>query len=72
MGYYYGFPLRWPDELRLEGKLVEIQFGYQRRDGSVVLSAARRLRVPMPMVFEPDVQGPATPPLKPPARQEQR
>ncbi len=72
MGYYYGFPLRWPDELMLEGKLIEIQFGYQRHDGSVVLSSARRLKVPVPMGFDPDAQEPAAPPLKPPARQGQR
>jgi hypothetical protein len=56
MGYYYGFPLRWPTELALEGKLIEIQFGYERTDEQVVLSSARRFRVPVPLGFEPTTQ----------------
>lgn len=53
LGYYYGFPLRWPEELELEGKLIELQFGYERADTRVVLSSPKRLRVPVPQGFQP-------------------
>ena len=55
-GYFYGFPLQWPRELSLEGKQVEIQFGYERlADGQVVLSSPRRFRVPIPLEYvEPE------------------
>lgn len=46
-GYFYGFMLAWPANLDLDGKLIEIEFGYERRDKSVVTSAARRFRVPL-------------------------
>ena len=53
MGYSYGFPLRWPADVPLEGKMVEIQIGYERNDKRVVLGAARRFRVPWPLGYEP-------------------
>jgi hypothetical protein len=56
-GYYYGFPLTWPSELALEGKLVEIQFGYERADSKLILSEPRQFRVPVPYVYEPPVEG---------------
>ena len=52
-GYYYGFPLRWDDQLRLEGKLVEIQFGYERRNRQLVLSEPREFYVPIPAGYVP-------------------
>jgi len=52
MGYHYGFPLRWPDNLALEGKLIEIQLGYERLNKSVIQSSVRRFRVPVPMGYE--------------------
>ncbi len=53
-GYYYGFPLQWPRELSLEGKQIEIQFGYERASNKqVVLSSPRRFRVPIPFEFVP-------------------
>lgn len=52
-GYYYGFPLAWPQELTLEGKQVEIQFGYERADKRVILSEPRQFRVPMPIGYRP-------------------
>ena len=55
-GYFYGFVLQWPRELSLEGKRVEIQFGYERlSDGQIVLSSARSFRVPIPLEYvEPE------------------
>ena len=55
-GYFYGFPLQWPRELSLEGKHVEIQFGYERvADRQIVLSSPRRFRVPIPLEYvEPE------------------
>lgn len=47
-GHYYGFLLTWPDTLRLDGKRIELQFGYERGDGRVVKADARRFRVPLP------------------------
>ncbi len=52
-GYYYGFPLRWDDGLGLEGKLVEIQFGYERGNKQLVLSEPRQFRVPVPVGYVP-------------------
>ena len=53
-GYLYGFPLQWPRELSLEGKQVEIQFGYERvADKQLVLSSPRRFRVPIPLEYVP-------------------
>jgi hypothetical protein len=46
-GYYYGFMLAWPPNVELEGRLVEIEFGYERRDKTVVTGAPRRFRVPV-------------------------
>ncbi len=58
-GYYYGFPLQWPREISLEGKQIEIQFGYERvSDKQVVLSSPRRFRVPTPFEFIPPEEEP--------------
>ena len=46
-GYYYGFILIWPPELDLEGKRIEVVFGYERQDKRPVLSQARQLKVPV-------------------------
>jgi hypothetical protein len=59
-GYYYGFPLTWPPELRLEGKQVEIQFGYERMDKTVALSPVRRFRVPIPAGYQPPNEEPGS------------
>jgi hypothetical protein len=56
-GYFYGFPLAWPRELALEGKQVEIQFGYERADKKLILSSARRFKVPMPIGYRPPAEG---------------
>lgn len=53
MGYHYGFPLRWPEVLDLEDKLIEFQFGYERANKRVVLSSPKRFRVPVPHGYEP-------------------
>lgn len=55
-GYYYGFPLKWSADLRLEGKQVEIQFGYERADKRVVLGSARPFRVRIPAGYQPPIQ----------------
>jgi len=52
-GYYYGFPLIWPTDLELEGKLIQIQFGYERGDGRIVRSEPRQFRVPVPIGYQP-------------------
>ncbi|MFQ5805203.1 MAG: hypothetical protein ACE5I3_01995 [Phycisphaerae bacterium] len=56
-GYFYGFPLTWPKELALEGKEIEVQFGYERTDKGVLLSPPRRFSVPVPAGYQPPVEG---------------
>lgn len=48
LGYCYGFVLTWPKEVRLAGQQVEIEFAYERLNGSVVVGTPRRLQVPAP------------------------
>jgi len=55
-GYFYGFLLTWPSTLALEGKRVEIEFGYERADKRVVLSEPRQFRVPVPIGYTPATQ----------------
>lgn len=56
MGYYYGLVLKWPDEIDLSGKQIEIQISYLRQDGGTVKSAPRSFRVePTPRVKLPYV-----------------
>ncbi|HUU95197.1 MAG TPA: hypothetical protein VM487_05625 [Phycisphaerae bacterium] len=52
-GYFYGFMLNWPPNVELEGRLIEIEFGYERRDKTVVTGAARRFRVPVSADYVP-------------------
>jgi hypothetical protein len=52
-GYYYGFVLKWPAELNLDAREIEIVFGYERRDGHVVLGTPHRRRVPVAPGFAP-------------------
>ena len=53
-GYYYGFLIQWPIDLYLEGKQVQIQFGYERQaDKQVILSSPRTFEVPKPFNFIP-------------------
>ena len=46
-GYSYGFVLRWPDELDLSGKTIEIAFYYRRTNGTIVRGLPRRFKVPV-------------------------
>jgi hypothetical protein len=60
MGNPYMFLLRWPDELDLNGRYIELELGYERaRDKSVDTSPAKRLRVPAE-------DAPPLPPVAPP------
>ena len=60
MGYYYGFPLTWPPDADVIGRQIEIAFGYERADGRLVMSPARRFRVPVSQSF----RGPPAPPRR--------
>jgi hypothetical protein len=55
-GYFYGFPLAWPKELDLEGKQIEIQFGYERLNKKVILGSPKIYRVPVLTGYEPPVE----------------
>jgi hypothetical protein len=47
MGNPYMFLLRWPEEMELSGRYIELELGYERvKDKTVVTSSAKRLRVP--------------------------
>lgn len=46
-GYFYGFVLTWPRDVRLHGREVEVEFGYERGGGQLVMSGPRRFKVPM-------------------------
>jgi hypothetical protein len=48
LGYSYGFFLQWPENLDLEGREIEVQFGYERRDGTLIRDRAHPMRVPAP------------------------
>jgi hypothetical protein len=47
IGYSYGFPVRWPDDLNLAGKQIEVLIRYVRTNGTTIDSASKRLRVPL-------------------------
>ena len=53
MGYSYGFVLRWPEELDIYGKLVDVVFSYARGDGRVIKGAAKRFVVPLRTGYVP-------------------
>jgi len=46
-GYHYGFALAFPPTVDIQGQLVEIEFGYERRDKTVVTGPARRFQAPV-------------------------
>ncbi len=48
MGYSYGLILRWPPELKLMGREIQIVLSYQRQNGQVLTAAGIKHDVPMP------------------------
>mgnify|MGYP000210642630 CR=1 FL=1 len=60
LGESYGLVLRWPPDLDLSGRRVEIQISYQRSDGVVIKGPPRALSVPLPAGYEvaPGAAGP--------------
>jgi hypothetical protein len=65
LGDSYAFVLRWPTELKVAGREIQITFCYQRQDGRVVSQPSARFRVPMPGAVQPP---PATRPVARPGR----
>lgn len=57
MGYAYGMMLVWPETLDLIGRPVEFVFTYERRDGHMIGSGRKRLRVPAPAGYRPAARG---------------
>ena len=51
LGESYGFFLRWPPELDLMGRRIEIAFQYRRPDGRVIRGTPRQFLVPVPPGF---------------------
>lgn len=55
LGYGYGFMLKWPDELDVAGREIDVEISYQRGDGRTIKGSSKRLRVPS----GPDIAAPA-------------
>ncbi|MGE0481019.1 MAG: hypothetical protein AB7Q17_11160 [Phycisphaerae bacterium] len=53
MGYAYSFILKWPEEIDVSGRQVELVFGYQRQDGAIVRGQPIVRRVDLPPVGTP-------------------
>lgn len=53
MGYAYSFILKWPDEIDVTGRQVELVFGYQRQDGAIVRGQPIVRRVDLPPMGTP-------------------
>lgn len=61
LGESYGLVLRWPPDVDLSGRRVEIQVSYQRSDGVMIKGPPRALSVPLPAGYEA-APGVAAPP----------
>lgn len=48
LGESYGLVLRWPSELGIVGREVQLKLLYSRQDGAAVIGRGSRLRVPPP------------------------
>lgn len=48
MGYSYGLYLRWPPEMDVMGREIQVLFSFTRPDGQVVARRGSRFRVPLP------------------------
>ncbi len=46
MGESYGLILRWPTELDLAGREIQVMLSYQRKDGEIIARRGTRFRVP--------------------------
>lgn len=46
LGHPYMLMLFWPREVDVVGKTIEIEFGYERTDGKLIMATTRRFRVP--------------------------
>ena len=51
LGDSYGFVLRWPPDLDLMGRRIEVTFHYRRADGRMIDGPARQMWVPVPPGF---------------------
>lgn len=67
LGDSYGFVLRWPEELNLMGRKIEVAFNYERTDGRIVKGPPRQVSVDVPpgQRAGPLPPRPATPPASP-------
>jgi hypothetical protein len=48
MGKSYGLILKWPPEVTLTGREVQLEISYHRRDGHVIRAQGGRFTVPLP------------------------
>ncbi len=62
MGYSYGLILRWPPEVNVMGREIQVVLSYEKQDGKVVTARGTRFRVPLPAGTRP------APPAGPPRR----
>lgn len=48
MGSSYGLILRWPPEVNVTGREIQMQFSYKTQAGKVITQRGSRFRVPLP------------------------
>ncbi len=60
-GDWYGFPLRWPPEVKPFGREIEIVFEYERLDGRRIRGSSKYMQVPAPAWYRPERAPPAEP-----------
>lgn len=71
LGDSYGFVLRWPPDLELMGRRIDVQFTYERTDGRIIAGPRRQFQVELPSGFprprgrfrSPAEQGDTTQPI---------
>lgn len=49
MGYSYALVLRWPQELDVMGREVQVMISYEREDGKTIAARGTRFRIPLPL-----------------------
>ncbi len=64
MGDSYGLVLRWPREVDVAGREIQVEFSYERQDGEVIARRGSRFQVPLP----PGQRAPAPPKAAAPRR----
>jgi len=62
MGYSYGLYLRWPPELDVMGREIQLMFSYRLPSGEEIARRGSRFRVPLPLGWSAPASRPASAP----------